>query len=314
MGSPKPGARAGFFAKGLFQMYVVTGASGNIGGKITETLLHNGKKVRVVGRDAGKLKLLADKGAEVWVGSLQDEVFLGEVFTGANAVYTMTPINVKAENLRVYQNRIGEAIFTALKNTQVDYVVNLSGLGAHRPDKTGPILGLYDQEQRLNWLRKINVVHLRPPFFMEDILYHIRMPNKEGIYKAPLKGSLAIPVIATDDVAKVASDHLLKLDFKGIMPRELFGPGDISMNDMTQILGKALHMDNMQYVQISYEDAEKAMRQTGFSPDVAKSFSELYKSINQGVVITGTKRTEGITTETSFEEFAAAVAASYHSN
>jgi len=295
-------------------MYVVTGAGGNIGAKITERLLDYGKKVRVVGRDGGRLKLLADKGAEVWLGSLQDEVFLGEVFTGANAVYTMTPINVKAENLRVYQNRIGEAIFTALKNTQVDYVVNLSSSGAHRPDKTGPILGLYDQEQRLNWLRNLNVVHLRPTFYMENILHSVRMINKEDIHGSPLEGSLSIPVIATDDVAKVASDHLLKLDFKGIMHRELFGPRDISMNEMTQILGKALHMDNLQYVQVSYEDAEKAMMQTGFSADVAKSLTELYESINQGVVITGTKRTKRNTTKTSFEEFAAAFAAVYHSN
>ncbi len=284
-------------------MVVITGATGNIGRKLAETLLAEGRQVRVVSRNTKRLIPLAEKGADVWGGSLQDEAFLTEAFRGAAAVFLMIPPNHVSENLRAYQNRIGEVIFTALKNTKVNHIVNLTGLGAHRPDKTGPILGLYDQEQRLNWLKDVNLVHLRPTFFMENLLNHIPMIKNQGIHGTALKGDLTIPVIATKDVAKVASDYLLGLDFFGIVVRELLGQRDVSMIEMTRILAKAIGVDNLEYVQFSYEDAKHSMIEAGFSIDVAASFLELYESMNAGDVIVGTRRTEQNTTETSFEEF-----------
>jgi uncharacterized protein YbjT (DUF2867 family) len=295
-------------------MYVITGATGNIGGKLAKMLLAEGKRVRVVGRDVDKLEALAQRGAEVCRGSLQDEAFLAETFQGAKAAYVMIPPNHQAENLRAYQNRVGEVIFTVLKNARVKYIVNLSSLGAHRPDKTGPILGLYDQEQRLNWLREANLVHLRPTFFMENLLNNIHLIKTKGINGTPLKGDLALPVVATKDIARVASEYLLGLGFKGVLVRELLGQRNITMTEMTQILGKAIGLDNLQYVQLSYEDAMRSMIEAGFSRDVAQSLLQLYMSINQGIVILGNKRTNNNTTETPFEEFAETFAAAYSAN
>lgn len=293
-------------------MVVITGATGNIGKKVTETLLAEGAEVRVVSRNAKRLQPLADKGAEAWGGSLQDEAFLTEAFRGAAAVFVMIPPNHGSENLRVYQNRIGEVIFTALKNTEVNHIINLSGLGAHRPDKTGPILGLYDQEQRLNWLKDVNLVHLRPTVFMENLLSNIPQIKNQGIHGTALKGELAIPVIATKDVARVACKYLLEPDFFGIVVRELLGQRDVSMLEMTAILADAIGVDKLEYVHFSSEDAKHAMIEAGFSIDVAASFLELYESMNAGDVIVGTPRTDENSTETSFDEFAEVFARRYH--
>ena len=53
-------------------MYVVTGATGNTGRVITETLLAKQKKVRAMGRNAEHLRSLVEKGAESFVGSVTD--------------------------------------------------------------------------------------------------------------------------------------------------------------------------------------------------------------------------------------------------
>jgi uncharacterized protein YbjT (DUF2867 family) len=259
-----------------------------------------------------RLQPLADKGAAAWGGSLQDEAFLAEAFRGAAAVFVMIPSNHGSENLRAYQNRIGEVIFTALKNTEVKHIINLSGLGGHRPDKTGPILGLYDQEQRLNWLKDVNLVHLRPTMFMENLLNNIPQIKNQGIHGTALRGDLSIPVIATQDVARVASNYLLEPDFCGIVVHELLGQRDISMLEMTAILAKAIGMDNLEYVHFSSEDAKQAMIEAGFSIDAAASFLELYENMNAGEVIVGTPRTDQNTTETSFEQFAEVFARRYH--
>lgn len=292
-------------------MYVITGANGNVGRRLAEILLAEGKKVRVVSRNVDRLQPLAQRGAEVCMGSLQDEAFLAQTFQGARAAYVMIPPNHQAENLRAYQNRVGNVIFNVLKNAGVDYIVNLSSLGAHRPDKTGPVLGLYDQEQRLNWLEKANLVHLRPTFFMENLLSNVHLIKTRGINGTPLRGDLALPMVATKDIARVASEYLLELGFKGIVVRELLGQRNISMNEMTQILGKAIGLNNLQYVQFSFEEAESSMIEAGFSRDVAQSLLQLYGSINERIVIVGTERTDENTTETPFEEFAESFAAAY---
>ena len=48
-------------------MYTVLGATGNIGSVITKKLLEKGEKVRVVGRNTGKLQQYVHKGAEEFV-------------------------------------------------------------------------------------------------------------------------------------------------------------------------------------------------------------------------------------------------------
>ena len=47
-------------------LYVILGGSGNTGSIIADSLLSKGQKVRVVGRDAGRLQRFVRKGAEAF--------------------------------------------------------------------------------------------------------------------------------------------------------------------------------------------------------------------------------------------------------
>lgn len=294
-------------------MYVITGASGNIGRRVTEHLFAEGKKVRVVGRSDVRLQPFVYKGAEAFVGSLDDELFLTRAFRGVTAVYIMIPPNLRVDNLRAYQNRIGIAVTEALKNTNVRYVVNLSSLGAHLPDKTGPIAGLRDQEQRLNKLGHLNVLHIRPTYFMENLLTNIPLIKKSGTIASSLRGDLAFPIISAKDVADVITSSLLRLNFSGKSVMELLGKREMSMDEMTKIIGKAIGRDDLRYVQLSYPEAEKHMIEVGMFPDVAKSIVRLEKSMNERIIMAGAEP-RGVRTETSFEEFARIFAAMYRNS
>jgi uncharacterized protein YbjT (DUF2867 family) len=285
-------------------MYVITGATGNIGRRIAENLLARGEEVKVVGRSAKRLQPLVDKGATACIGSLEDPVFLTGAFSGCKAAFLMIPPDFQAEDFRGYQNRVGESLVNALKDSGLEYVVNLSSLGAHLSEGTGPILGLHDQEERLNRIGRVNIVHLRPTYFMENLLQNINLIKHQGINGSPLKGDAAFPLIATKDIAEVAGEYLLSLDFSGKSVRELLGPKDMTMNEMTRIIGKAIGKPDLPYVQFPYDEAEKAMVQMGISRDMAKRYVELNKSINDGFAIAGTPHTKENTTPTTFEEFA----------
>jgi uncharacterized protein YbjT (DUF2867 family) len=295
-------------------MYIITGATGNVGGKLANMLLEKGKPVRVIGRSKERLKPFVSRGAEPFVGDMEDAEFLTKAFKGGNALFSMIPPNLKAENVRAYYNKMSKSIEKAIKESEIRHVVNLSSIGAHLPGKTGPIIGLHDHEERLNLIRGINVIPLRAGYFMENLMANMGMINGKGIFGSALTAGLPVFMIATRDIAKAAAGYLTDLEFKGKSFRYLLGRRDITMTEAAGILGKALGMPELRYVQFSYLDAEKAMLDMRLSEDIARSFIEMTRALNDGTITEGIRRTPERTTETSFQEFAREFALIYCMN
>ena len=67
------------------EMYVILGATGNTGSIVADVLLSKGKKVRVVGRDLGRLQRFVDKGAEAFTADMSNVAVLTKAFSGARA-------------------------------------------------------------------------------------------------------------------------------------------------------------------------------------------------------------------------------------
>jgi len=283
-------------------MIAITGATGNIGSKITADLLSKGQHVRCIARTADNLKSFADKGADIATVSLEDTAALSNAFRGIDAIFAMIPPDYQALDFRAFQNTIGASIAKAVETSGVKYVVNLSSQGAHLPDKTGPIKGLHDQEQRLNKLKGVNILHMRPTYFMENLLANIDMIKQMNIMGSAIRGDMKIPMIATQDIAQFAAERLLKKDFSGMTVKDLLGQRDVSMNEAAEIIGRKIEKPDLKYVQFSYEDTEKAMVDMGFSADVAGLFIEMSKAFNQELI--NTSRTRENTTNTPLEEFA----------
>ena len=147
-------------------MIAIIGATGNIGNRAAGNLLNRGEKVRVIGRDAAGLRQFVTRGAEAAVGDLRDTAFLTGALSGVDALFAMIPPNYSATDFRAYQNEIGRSIANAVIKGKVKYVVNLSSQGAGLAAGTGPIVGLHEQEERLNRLMGVNILHLRCTYFM----------------------------------------------------------------------------------------------------------------------------------------------------
>lgn len=285
-------------------MYVITGASGNIGSKAADLLLDRGEKVRVIGRNASRLQRFVDRGVEVATGDLKDWGFLSRAFSGATAVFAMIPPDYSAGNFRGYQNEIGTSITTALKNSGVGHVVNLSSQGAELSEGTGPIMGLHDQEERLNGLTGVNVLHLRPTYFMENLLMNISLINQKGITGSAVRGDQMFAMIATKDIASCLVDRLVKRDFEGKMVLDLLGQRDLSLIEATSVIGRAIGRSDLKYVHFSNDETAKWLTEMGISEDACRVFIEMSKALNDGIICVNRPRTAENTTPTSIEEFA----------
>ena len=88
-------------------------------------------------------------------------------------------------------------------------MVELSSAGAFLPSGTGPIVGHYETEEKFRAAGK-NIVSLRPNEFMENLFFSMPTIIAQGAIYTTLQGSEKAPFIATQDIAEVAAEFLLK--------------------------------------------------------------------------------------------------------
>ncbi|ELR72732.1 hypothetical protein C900_01111 [Fulvivirga imtechensis AK7] len=230
-------------------MYVITGASGNTGRIIAKKLLEQGQQVKVISRNESNLKELIASGAILAEGNLADEKFLVSAFTGAKAVYAMIPPKWDLqEPWRNYQRRIAVALTNALQAAEVPHAVALSSNGSHLQTGAGPVSGLYDFEQLLRGVEGLNVLVLRPGYFMQNLFANIPLIKSAGIFGYSLDPDVKVPIVHTNDIAQVAAERLLALDFTGFEKQFVAGDRDYTMPEVAQILGKAIGREELQYV------------------------------------------------------------------
>jgi uncharacterized protein YbjT (DUF2867 family) len=280
-------------------MYVISGASGHTGSIIADFLLSRGEKVRVLGRDPARLERFVRQGAEAFTANVNDAAALTSAFTGAHAAYLMLPPVASRED----QERQSDAIAKAVQESGLRYAVHLSSYGAHVPEGTGPIAGLHSSEQKLNAIRGLNVLHLRAAYFMENNLAAIGMIQRMGIFAGALPPDLKLPMIATRDVGDYAAKRLLDLDFSGKQSRELLGERDLSMAEVTAVIGRGIGKPDLRYEHLPFDQAQQALTQIGIPPKTAAVYIEMYKAISAGVVAAQEPRSPENSTPTSFEKF-----------
>jgi uncharacterized protein YbjT (DUF2867 family) len=290
-------------------MYVILGASGHTGSIIAGFLLSQGEQVRVLGRDPARLERFVRQGAEAFTANVSDAATLTNAFSGARAAYLMLPPVASRED----QERQSDAIAKAVQESGLRYAVHLSSYGAHVPEGTGPIAGLHSSEQKLNAIRGLNVLHLRAAYFMENNLAAIGVIHRMGIFAGALLPDLKLPMIATRDVGDYAAKRLLDLDFSGKQSRELLGERDLSMAEVTAVIGRGIGKPDLRYEQLPFDQVQQVLTQIGIPPNTAAVYIEMYKAINAGVVAAQEPRSPENSTPTSFDKFVQDVfAAAYH--
>jgi uncharacterized protein YbjT (DUF2867 family) len=292
-------------------MITVMGSTGNTGRKIAEELLAAGQAVRALGRNDRKLADLAALGAEVRTGNTSDAAFLADAFRGADAAYTLLPTDQRAPEYPSRQDEEGEAIVAAIRASGVRRVVALSCVGTDVPEATGVILGLRRQEQRLRAIEGIDLLILRPVSFFENFHGQLETIRHEGIVADSVEADLAIPMVASRDIAAAAVEALVKPAWHGVAVRELIGPRDLSYRDATRILGEAIGQPDLQYVQLPYAEMAGVLAQAGLSASFAGQYVEMTRAFNEGTVQPLRGRTPENTTPTTFETFAGELAAAW---
>ena len=290
--------------------YVITGSIGHISKPIVAGLVKAGKNVTVLTSNAEKVKEIEQLGAKALVGSVQDNAFTKKSFAGADVVYTMIPPIWQTDNWRAWQKKVADNYTEAIKSNNVKYVVNLSSLGAHLGEGTGPVIALHDFEHSLNAIPKLNVKHLRPSFFYYNLLSQIGLIKQAGIMGANYGvGDQKIALAHPRDIADVALEELLKLNFSGNSVRHIVSD-ERTGADIAKVLGNSIGKD-LPWVTFSDKDQLKGLLDGGVPTSHAASFVEMGSAFRSGKMqeLLSKEKTVG---PTKLEDFAKEFGVAYN--
>src|SRR5580704_15329571 len=289
----------------------VTGSLGNISRPLAQNLVKAGHQVTVVSSKKEKTAEIQALGASAAIGSVEDVAFLTGAFSGADAVYTMVPPNFAAENWRGYISGIGANYAKAIKASGVKKIVNLSSIGAHLPEGTGPIKGLYDVEHTLNALEGAAVKHLRPGFFYNNFYGNVGMIKHMGILGSNYRGDNHLPLVNPADIADAAAEELQQ-PFTGKSIRYVVSD-EQTAGEVASILGAAIGKPDLKWVEFSDADALAGMKQAGLPEEIAKNYTEMGRAVRENRLWDDyLQHKPAVLGKRKFAEFATEFAAAYN--
>ena len=226
-------------------MYVITGITGQVGGALANALLHEGKRVRAVVRDAKKGAAWAARGCEVTLADMTDAHALASAFEGAQGVFILPPPEFDPAPDFPEARAVIDAVVSAIARAKPRRIVCLSTIGA-QATRTNLLTQRTLLEEALRE-QAIPVTFLRPGWFMENCVWDVDSARDEGIVRSFLQPlDRAIPMIATDDIGRLAA-KLLQEEWTGARIVELEGPQRTSPEDIAaafaEVLGKPVRAE-----------------------------------------------------------------------
>jgi uncharacterized protein YbjT (DUF2867 family) len=277
----------------------VTTPTGHIGSKLANILLDRKSDVTLIARHPEKVKDLASRGAKVIAGEHSDPAVVEQAVRGVDALFWLTPpAEMTSHDPLGLARRMAEAGASVIRNHPDLHVVHLSSAGAFLPSGTGPIVGHYETEKKFRAAGK-NIVSLRPNEFMENVFFSLpTIIGQDSIYTS-LPGSVKAPLNATQDIAEVAAEFLLK-PIDGHHVIDIVGPQEISLDEWARIAGQAIGKQ-IRMVTVPGDKLKAAMSQNGMSPEMAALMVEMEEAIPKIQQFKGEQKRTG---KVTFAQFA----------
>jgi NAD(P)H dehydrogenase (quinone) len=274
------------------------GRNGATGNHAARQLLAMGLPVRAFVRQADdRADELRALGAEIAVGDLRNFEIVRAALDGMQRAYFTYPI---ADGLLE-----ATATFAAAgRQAGLQSMVNMSQITA-RPNHRSPAARQHWLAERLLDWSGIGVTHLRPPFFLENLIVTAaRTIQTEGRIYLPYGQGRHAPV-AGEDLARVAVGILTDPDAHRAKTYVPTGPVSLSMAEMAAVFARALDRP-VEYVDIPVERWRQILvNLQGMSPHLIEHLLRVAEAHQQGEfdALTDVVQTIGAAPPLSLEAF-----------
>lgn len=294
---------------------VVTGSLGHISKPLAQELIKNGHQVTIISSQSAKQKEIEDLGASAAIGRLEDVDFLTTAFTGADAVYSMTPppqLFDSHSDLVDFYVRLGQKYLDALRQSEVKRVVHLSSVGGHTDKENGILRYAYEIEQILTQLpAKAAITFMRPVGFYYNLLAFIPAIKAQGIITSNYGGDDKKPWVSPIDIAAACFEELT-----ASLPEKrkirYVASDELSCNEVAHTLGAAIGKPDLEWRVISDKEMLDRLTEQGMNPNTAQGFVEMNASMRSGKLYEDYNSNKPALGKVKIADFAQDFAKAYH--
>ena len=248
------------------RVILVSGATGQQGGSVARNLLERGFAVRALTRDTEKAaaKELADLGAELVSGDLEDRASIERVLAGVYGVFSVQQfweVGVEGEV------RQGILLADAAKEAGVEHLVYSSVGSAHRETGIPHFDSKWEVEEHVR-ASGVPYTVLRPVFFMQN-WEMMREPVLGGTLPQPLDPDKPFQMIDAEDIGVFAARAFD--DPESWIGREVDIAGDeLTMPEIAGTFSRVIGR-NVDYFQVPWD---------GFEEQMGEEYTIMYRWFN----------------------------------
>jgi len=243
----------------------VTGATGNVGRAVLSELADRSVAVRAFVRDPGKLGISA-KNIEVVTGDILDDASLKQAFTGIEAAFLASAFSPRMAELHL-------RCVMAAKAAGVSRIVQLSGVGANRNVCCARALQWLAQVENTTQEAGIRVTHLRPTFFMQNLMRFASSVAEQGVIAGPFRSSKWTFVDARD-VGAVGACALLD-PAHADQAYTVTGTESLTYQEVAELFSNVLGKP-VRYTDITANEARGQLQAAGASPVMIEATLEMW--------------------------------------
>lgn len=255
-------------------MYLVLGATGNIGARVVKGLRALNAKVIAIAHSNEKASQITDGNVEGVAVDVSDTEALRRVFRLATRAFLLNPPAPPTSDTDTEETRSAASIASALLGSGLEKIVVASTYGARIGRGIGDLSVLFELEHRVE-ASGVPAAINRGAYYFTNFDTMIETA-KGGSLPTPFPEDLVIPMVSPVDLAKAAVERLLgPVEDVGVQFVE--GPARLTMRDvasiMTEVIGRNVALQN-----IPRSEIEKSFLDLGFSEPAAKAYAAMTRA------------------------------------
>jgi len=260
--------------------YLITGATGDIGSKVVELLIHRGERPRVFVRDADKARKRFGDSVEVRVGDLDDATALRAALEGIESLFLVNsgPAIPQRDELAA----------AAAKAARVKHLVKLSSMDVNQKLAIG---AWHERGEAVIRATGILFTFVQPTGFMSNLLAWAHSIRGEGVVRSAT-GEGRRAFIHSADIAEVATKALTTRDYYG-QSLAITGPEALSFFEVTARIGAAIGKQ-LKFQPISDDEARRRYSAVSGSDEETEAHVSLWRAIREGRLATVTDGVERV--------------------
>ena len=249
--------------------FLITGATGNVGGELVTQLIDAGHNVRAYVRNPNKARQQLPQVAEIAIGDLDDTAALNQAAEGVDAIFFMQAAPIPAQ---------AQKVVDAATAAGVRRIVALSSIGTalYPMCIIGAAINARDDVLRAT---DLHITFLKPNTLASNALWWKPTIANEGKVYDPTDPGLT-PPIDPYDIARVAATVLTQPGHEG-HSYILNGPEALSAREQVEILADVLDRE-VDFVAVTPEQYAEVNIARGTPEPQARGLQDLQELFRAG--------------------------------